>query len=107
MIAAAWLSSIANDPTRTNHTLSFLGAGAALIVALVVYRLLRCGFELRRRYMDIVKASSKWKDLPPDPTENLLGVHWWTIPAALAASFAVAYKALDFAGAIDFWKDVP
>ena len=107
IIAAAWLSTIANDPIRTSHTLSFLGAGAVLIVALIVYRLLWCGFELRRRYMDIVKLSSKWRDLPPDPTENLLGVHWWTVPAALAASFAVAYKALDFAGAIDFWKGVP
>ena len=86
-VAALWLHGLAEDPSRTNVVVSFMGWGALASTVAVLGRIMNTARKLRDRREALAFSLTH---PPGDPTEGLLGKAWWQVPSVFAFAGGVA-----------------
>lgn len=100
---ALWLRVLLDSPRLS---LPYLIPTIVLIAAalLVVVRMVMNAFAVRRAYRDAVASSgATWLEiqsakLPPDPTIDFLGEHWWNLPAIVLGAASALWLIFQMAG---------
>ena len=98
VLEAVWIHSLAAAPSRTNVTMAFLGAGALVGAGVLVGRFVHCALLLRSALEEQMRAAPERDKWPTDPTDGILGQHWWQLPALFVVAGGLAYQLLDSAG---------
>jgi hypothetical protein len=108
---ALWLRSVRND-ARISRT--YLLTSTVLFVSGLVIsgRMVRNAIAIRTTYQtQVSEMGATWqqiqeKKLPPDPTINFLGEHWWKLPTVILGMFAFLWLILEQVGVADYFVEL-
>lgn len=73
--------------------------GAGIMAGRFVWQ----AIQLRLMYQQELQSLGSWSKIqtvspPPDPTSGFLGAQWWSLPAAILATIATFWVAIDWSG---------
>jgi hypothetical protein len=103
---ALWLRTFKGDARFTS---AYLLPGLVLLAAVLLIsgRLIRNAILIRSAYRKAFEARGKtWQEikaqnLPPDPTMNFLGEHWWKLPTVILAMLGLVWLIVEKVGISD------